>query len=302
MTEVLTQVTVPMLIQPTSGPPLTINVYAFQDPTGNYYLGSQPVTDGINVGVAHPMQVTDAAAETSLASVATNTGATTTVLGTIATNTTGLATAANQTTGNTSAAATATGVGTPADTAWSGSGSGSLVALLKAVFTSIASLITNTTGLATATSQGTTNTSLGTIVTNTTGVATAANQTTGNTSLGTIATNTTGAATAANQTTGNTSLASIVANTHQANSVLGYEQLILVGGTAAPFATIPAGAKMAVIVSENALVRWRDDGTAPTNSIGMPLSPGVSWVYAGPFATLQFIAPVAAIVNVSFYA
>ena len=187
MTEVLTQVTVPMLIQPTSGPPATINVYAFQDPTGNYYLGSQPVTDGINVGVAHPMQVTDAAAETSLASVVTNTGATTTVLGTIATNTTGAATAANQTTGNTSAAATATGVGTPADTAWSGSGSGSLVALLKAVFTSITSLISNTTGLATATNQGTTNTSLATIVTNTTGVATAANQTTGNTSLAAIA-------------------------------------------------------------------------------------------------------------------
>jgi hypothetical protein len=167
MTEVLTQVTIPMLIQPTSGPPTTINVYAFQDPTGNYYLGSQPATDGINVGVAHPMQVTDAAAETSLASVVTNTGATTTVLGTIATNTTGLATAANQTTGNTSADATATGVGTPSDTAWSGSGSGSLVALLKAVFGSLASLITNTTGLATAATQTASATSLSTIATNT---------------------------------------------------------------------------------------------------------------------------------------
>ncbi|MDY3551389.1 hypothetical protein R5W24_000465 [Gemmata sp. JC717] len=60
---------------------------------------------------------------------------------------------------------------------------------------SLATIATNTTGLATATNQGTANTSLAAIATNTTGVATAANQSTGNASLATIATNTGTAAT-----------------------------------------------------------------------------------------------------------
>ncbi len=61
--------------------------------------------------------------------------------------------------------------------------------------------------------QSTGNTSLASIVTNTTGVATAANQSTGNTSLASVVTNTTGIATAANQTTGNGKLDTVIANT-----------------------------------------------------------------------------------------
>src|SRR5579871_4732644 len=60
-------------------------------------------------------------------------------------------------------------------------------------FAPAAALLDNTGAImnpATAGNQATGNTSLATIATNTTGVATAANQTTGNTSLATIATNT----------------------------------------------------------------------------------------------------------------
>lgn len=77
--------------------------------------------------------------------------------------------------------------------------------------------------------------SLSTISTNTTGVATAANQSTGNTSLGTIATNTTGVSTAANQTTMNTNLSSIVTNTGNgatsANQTNGTQTSKLTDGT-----------------------------------------------------------------------
>jgi hypothetical protein len=60
---------------------------------------------------------------------------------------------------------------------------------------------------------------LATIVTNTTGVATATNQTTGNTSLSSIATNTGASATSANQTTELASLSTIATNTGKIPSV-----------------------------------------------------------------------------------
>lgn len=101
---------------------------------------------------------------TSLATIATNSGTQATAanqttgnnsLATIATNTTGAATAANQTTGNSSLATIATNSGTQATSA----------------------------------NQTTGNSSLATIATNSGTQATAANQTTGNSSLATIATN-----------------------------------------------------------------------------------------------------------------
>lgn len=100
-----------------------------------------------------------------------------TSLASLVTNTTGLATAANQNTAQTALAAIV-----------SSTAASSTAALQTTGNTSLASLVTNTTGLATSSNQSTANGSLATIATNTTGSATSALQTTGNTSLASLVT------------------------------------------------------------------------------------------------------------------
>jgi len=57
-----------------------------------------------------------------------------------------------------------------------------------------------------------------------------------------------------------------------------------------------------LIVAEVAGVRWRDDGTAPTASVGMPLAVGVPLQYDGDLTKIQFIQQSAgSIINVSYY-
>lgn len=97
---------------------------------------------------------------------------------------------------DTATADTATGVGAPADAAWS-SGSGSVIAVLKGIYGQLSSLVTNAAGLATSALQSAGNTTLSAIATNTGAGATAANQATGIGSLSTIATQTTATAGAA---------------------------------------------------------------------------------------------------------
>lgn len=91
-----------------------------------------------------------------------------------------------------------------------------LLVVDSAAVSSLSTISTNTTGLATASAQSTGNTSLGTIATNTTGVSTAVNQTTMNTNLSSIVTNTGNGATSANQTNG-TQLSKITDGTNIAN-------------------------------------------------------------------------------------
>lgn len=58
----------------------------------------------------------------------------------------------------------------------------------------------------------------------------------------------------------------------------------------------------ALIVAEGQSVRWRDDGTAPTASVGMPLVVGVPLQYDGSLDRIQFIEQVAgAKLNISYY-
>lgn len=81
---------------------------------------------------------------------------------------------------------------------------------------------------------------------------------------------------------------------------LGYEQIT--GLSAAKGLTVAAGATMAKIVCETQAIRWRDDGTAPTASAGMPLAIGVELDYDGDLQNIQFIEQTAsAKVNVSYY-
>lgn len=69
---------------------------------------------------------------------------------------------------------------------------------------------------------------------------------------------------------------------------LGYQQLS-VAGTAVGL-TVPTGATMAIITVSGQIVRYRDDGTVPTASVGMPLAVGSIFNYASALSAIQFIA------------
>jgi len=58
----------------------------------------------------------------------------------------------------------------------------------------------------------------------------------------------------------------------------------------------------ALIVAEGQAVRWRDDKTAPTASVGMPLAVGIPLQYDGDLTNIKFIEQVSgAILNISYY-
>lgn len=59
----------------------------------------------------------------------------------------------------------------------------------------------------------------------------------------------------------------------------------------------------ALITPFTAAVRWRDDGVAPTASVGMPLAAGVTLQYDGDLSKIQFInSGGTAELNISYYA
>lgn len=75
---------------------------------------------------------------------------------------------------------------------------------------------------------------------------------------------------------------------YQAEKALGYQQLTSLSASTA--LTIPAGTVLALIQPEIQAVRWRDDGTAPTATVGYPLSTGSELQYTGAQLTaLRFI-------------
>jgi hypothetical protein len=84
-------------------------------------------------------------------------------------------------------------------------------------------------------------------------------------------------------------------------SILGYQQITSL--SAAASLTVPTGATMALITPETEGVRWRDDGTDPTSSVGMPIAAGAYFNYDGDLNRIRFIQQTAtAKLNVSYYA
>lgn len=60
---------------------------------------------------------------------------------------------------------------------------------------------------------------------------------------------------------------------------------------------------IAIITAETQAVRWRDDDTAPTASVGMPLASGATLQYDGDLTKIKFIEQTAsAKINVTYYA
>lgn len=67
--------------------------------------------------------------------------------------------------------------------------------------------------------------------------------------------------------------------------------------------TVPAGASYAIFNVTGQNVRWRDDGTDPTATVGMLLTVGQDYEYQGNLGAIKFIEVAAsAKLNVSFYA
>jgi hypothetical protein len=82
---------------------------------------------------------------------------------------------------------------------------------------------------------------------------------------------------------------------------LGYQQITSL--SSATGLTPPQGATMALIVAETQGVRWRDDGTNPTASVGMPIAASAYLNYDGDLNLVKFIEQTAsAKLNVSYYA
>ena len=60
---------------------------------------------------------------------------------------------------------------------------------------------------------------------------------------------------------------------------------------------------IALITPEAQAVRWRDDGVAPTSTVGMPLAVGVTLQYDGDLTQIQFFEQAGgAKLNISYYA
>ncbi len=97
-------------------------------------------------------------------------------------------------------------------------------------------------------------------------------------------------------------------NLKAVTACMGYQQITSL--SAATGLTVPVTDKQgnkkqptfALIVAESQGVRWRDDGTAPTASVGMPLAVGVPLQYDGDLTGIKFIEQAAsAKLNISYY-
>jgi len=84
-------------------------------------------------------------------------------------------------------------------------------------------------------------------------------------------------------------------------SPLGYVQLS--NPTSATGLSPPPGARTALIVVSSGNIRFRDDGAAPTSSLGLLLvAGGQPFGYAGRLSALQFIAASGTpVVDITFY-
>lgn len=90
---------------------------------------------------------------------------------------------------------------------------------------------------------------------------------------------------------------------------LGYQQITSLSSAAG--LTVPqtdvnglaCRPSIAIITAEGAAVRWRDDDTNPTATVGMPLAAGATLQYDGDLTKIKFIEQTAsAKINVTYYA
>lgn len=81
---------------------------------------------------------------------------------------------------------------------------------------------------------------------------------------------------------------------------LGYQQITSLSSATA--LTVPTGATVAYVTVEGQGIRWRDDGTNPTASVGAPVSLSQQLIYFGNLAAIKFIQQAAsATIDVEYY-
>ena len=80
----------------------------------------------------------------------------------------------------------------------------------------------------------------------------------------------------------------------------GYQQINNLA--AATALTVPDGATYAIITAQTQAVRWRDDGTDPTSTVGYPLDTGIELCYDGQLPRIKFIEQASGgAINVASY-
>ncbi len=80
----------------------------------------------------------------------------------------------------------------------------------------------------------------------------------------------------------------------------GFQQLTAL--VAVSPAISPPGARVALINCEGQPVRWRDDGTDPSGTVGMLMAVGDTFFYCGNLNRLRFIeTAIGGIINISYY-
>jgi len=92
-------------------------------------------------------------------------------------------------------------------------------------------------------------------------------------------------------------------------SCLGYQQITSLSSSSSltvpvndPSTGLTTKANFALITPEAQAVRWRDDGVAPTSTVGMPLAAGVTLQYDGDLSKIRFIEQTGgAKLNISYY-
>lgn len=86
---------------------------------------------------------------------------------------------------------------------------------------------------------------------------------------------------------------------------MGYQQITTV--SSAVGLTVPANvegqaANYALIIPQTQAIRWRDDGTNPSATVGMPLAVGATLAYDGDLSKIKFFEQTsAAAINISYY-
>lgn len=81
---------------------------------------------------------------------------------------------------------------------------------------------------------------------------------------------------------------------------LGYQQITPVTTTST--LTVPLGSRVVEICVETNIVRYRDDGIAPTATVGMPIAAGTCFQYSGALTAILFQqATSPAVIDVSYY-
>lgn len=78
-----------------------------------------------------------------------------------------------------------------------------------------------------------------------------------------------------------------------------YQQLAVDTATAL---TVPDDAILIIVLCQTQAVRWRDDGTSPTATVGMPMAVGEKLIYNGDLTKIKFISQTSGgVVNISYY-